>query len=72
MKVVKAMKHDPPSRKVVKRKKHDAEGTTYIVSFQASLRDEREKVESFETQISMPTIFPTTTIQFKEIQIKHA
>ncbi|KAL8106755.1 uncharacterized protein LOC141672055 [Apium graveolens] len=70
VKVVKATKHDAPSRKVVKGKKHDVESTTYLVAFEASLRDEREKVETFETQIYVPTFFPTTIIQFKEIQIK--
>lgn len=71
VKVVKAMKHDAPSRKVVKGKKHDAEGTAYLVTFEASLLNERKKIETFETKISVPTLFPTTIIEFKEIQIKH-
>ncbi|KAL8106757.1 uncharacterized protein LOC141670553 [Apium graveolens] len=70
VKVVKAMKHDAPSLKVVKGKKHDVKGTTYLVTFEASLRDEREIVETFETQISVPAFSPTTIIQFKEFQIK--
>ncbi|KAL6530430.1 hypothetical protein OROMI_028319 [Orobanche minor] len=71
VKVIRAIIHDAPSLKVVKGKKHEAEGTTYLVTFEASLRDERKNVETFETKISVPTLFPTLIIQFKEIQIKH-
>ncbi|KAL6588183.1 hypothetical protein OROMI_001161 [Orobanche minor] len=71
VKVIRAKIHDAPSLKVVKGKKHEAEDTTYLVTFEASLRDERKKVETFETKISVPTLFPTLIIQFKEIQIKH-
>lgn len=63
--------HDISSVKVVKAMKHDAEGTTYLVTFEASLHDESKKVETFETKISVPALFPTIIIQFKEIQIKH-
>lgn len=71
VKVIKAMKHDAPTLKVVKGKKHDAEDTTYLVTFEASLRDERKNIETFETKISVPTLFPTIIIQLREIQIKH-
>ncbi|KAL6511050.1 hypothetical protein OROGR_022174 [Orobanche gracilis] len=73
VKVVKAMKHDAPALKVDKRRKHVADGPTaiYLVTFEASLRNEQKNVETFETKVSVPTFFPTITIEFKEIQIKH-
>ncbi|KAK1352848.1 hypothetical protein POM88_052686 [Heracleum sosnowskyi] len=44
VRVVKAMKHNAPSRKVVKGKKHDAEGSTYLVTFEASLRNSEARL----------------------------
>lgn len=62
--------HDIPSLKVVKAVKLEA--PTYLITFQASLQEERNNVETFETRIFVPTVFPTTTIEFKEIKmIKH-
>lgn len=63
--------HDIASLKVVKAIKHVVDGTTYLVTFEAPLRDESKNVETFETQICMPTLFPSTTIEFKKVQIKH-
>lgn len=64
--------HDISSLKVVKAiKQHVADGITYLVTFQASLRDESKNVETFETQVCMSTFCSTTTIEVKKVQIKH-
>ncbi|KAL6505406.1 hypothetical protein OROHE_022785 [Orobanche hederae] len=46
LRVKKDAVHDIPSLEVVNAIKQDAEGTTYLVTFQASLREEREIVET--------------------------
>ncbi|WOG85728.1 hypothetical protein DCAR_0104920 [Daucus carota subsp. sativus] len=65
--------HDISSLKVVKAIKLDSEeGTLYHVTFTASLRDESKNIETFETQICVPTLFPNMTMEVREIKmIKH-
>lgn len=71
LRVRKVAAHDIPSLEVVRAVKQDAEGNTYLVTFEAIFRESRN-VETFETQICVPSLFPTMIIQFKEIQNKHA
>lgn len=64
--------HDISSLKVVKTiKQHVADGITYLVTFEASKRDESNNIETFETQVCMSTFFSITTIDVKKVQIKH-
>lgn len=64
--------HDIPSLKVVKAMKHvEAEGMTYSVTFEASLGDESKNIETFQAQICVSTLSLPTTIEFKQVQIKH-
>lgn len=62
--------HDIQSLKVIEPMKPVADGTTYLITFEASLRNKSKNIETFETKICIPTIFPTTTIEFKTVRIK--
>lgn len=70
--VRKVAAHDIPSLKVVRAVKQDEEGTMYLVTFEASLRDESKKVETFEAQIWVPSLFPNMIVQIKEVRNLHA
>ncbi|KAK1378477.1 hypothetical protein POM88_025221 [Heracleum sosnowskyi] len=58
-------KHDMESLKVLKLVKSVAKVPTYLITFEAPLcaETERKNVETFETEICMPTLFPTTMIE---------
>ncbi|KAK1378475.1 hypothetical protein POM88_025219 [Heracleum sosnowskyi] len=58
-------KHDMESLKVLKLVKSVAKVPTYLITFEAPLCAEtgRKNVETFETEICMPTLFPTTMIE---------
>nr|XP_017241233.1 PREDICTED: uncharacterized protein LOC108213949 isoform X2 [Daucus carota subsp. sativus] len=62
--------HSISSLKVVKVIKLDAEeGTLYQVTFTASLRDESKNVETFETHICVPTLFPTMILEVRDFKM---
>ncbi|XP_063942173.1 uncharacterized protein LOC135149931 [Daucus carota subsp. sativus] len=43
------------------------EGTSYLVTFTASLRDKSKIVETFETHICVPSLFPTMILEIRDI-----
>lgn len=68
--LVNAAMHDIASLKLVKPMKHVVRGTTSFVTFEAPLCDDSKNVERFQTEISMPTLFPTTKIEFWNFRMK--
>ncbi|XP_074324712.1 uncharacterized protein LOC141661605 isoform X1 [Apium graveolens] len=60
-------KHDIESLKVLELVKLDSMVPSYLITFEASLLAEtdRKSVKTFETNICMPTLFPTTTIELR-------
>lgn len=67
---VNAAMHHIQSLKIVKPMKLVRKGTTYLVTFEASLCADSNNVETFDTEICMRTLFPTTTIEFWNFRIK--
>ncbi|XP_063940189.1 uncharacterized protein LOC135149158 isoform X1 [Daucus carota subsp. sativus] len=65
LKQFRVAKHDIESLKVLQLVKLDSSVPSYLITFEASLLAEtdRKSVETFETKICMPTLFPTTTIE---------
>lgn len=67
---VSAAVHDIQSLKIIKPMKQVRKDPTYLLTFEASLCDGSKNVETFETEICMRTLFPTTTIEFWNFMIK--
>ncbi|XP_063936820.1 uncharacterized protein LOC108195441 isoform X1 [Daucus carota subsp. sativus] len=65
LKQFRVAKHDIESLKVLQLVKLDSRVPSYLITFEASLLAEtdRKSVETFETKICMPTLFPATTIE---------
>ncbi|KAL6542523.1 hypothetical protein OROMI_024125 [Orobanche minor] len=60
-------KHDIESLKVVELTKPVAEIPTYLITYEAPLRPKAKgkNVDTFKIEICMPSLFPTTVIEFK-------
>ncbi|KAK1394937.1 hypothetical protein POM88_013993 [Heracleum sosnowskyi] len=67
---LKAARHDISSLTIVKPMEHVSKQTTYLITFEAALCDDSKKVETFETEIYIPTLIPTTIIEFWDFEIK--
>lgn len=63
-------KHDIESLEVVQLMKSVAEVPTYRITFEAPLRSKTKmkSVDTFQTEICMPSLFPTTIIELKKFQ----